>query len=223
LKTFLFDIDGTLLRTGGAGLQAMRTTMRQLFGVESLARVEVRGRTDRAIVRDLFAAHCLADSPDNWREFQSVYHAHLPSDLARCAGTLLPGVRDGLTWLSERTDVALGLLTGNSQAAARIKLSHFELDHWFAFGGFGDRQVCRNEVAQEAIRAAQAHLAERFDRDRVWVIGDTPLDVESGRSIGARTVAVTTGGYLNDELAAANPDFLLTDLTHLPRVVAEID
>ena len=131
MRTFLFDIDGTLLRTGGAGLHAMRIAMQDLFGVESMAKVEVRGRTDRGILRDLFAAHDIVDSPSNFEDFQQAYLRQLPTSLKDLPGYLLPGVESTLAALSQSGDSALGLLTGNSRRAAKIKLTHFAVDHLF--------------------------------------------------------------------------------------------
>lgn len=219
MMTFLFDIDGTLLRTGGAGLHAMQVAMRDLFGIESLAKVEVRGRTDRGILRDLFAAHQIDDSPSNLDDFQRAYLAHLPLSLQHRSGYLLPGVQATLARLSQSSHCALGLLTGNSRRAAEIKLAHFAVDHLFAFGGFGDHSICRNEVAHQALRSAEQHLAGQLDKDHVWVIGDTPLDVQCGRAINARTVGVLTGGFDRDAMQAARPDYLLDDLQEFPELI----
>ncbi len=220
MRTFLFDIDGTLLRTGGAGLHAMRIAMQDLWGVETLAQVEVRGRTDRGILRDLFAAHDIADSSSNFEDFQRAYLSQLPTSLSDLPGYLLPGVASTLAALSESGDSALGLLTGNSRRAAKIKLAHFAVDHLFLFGGFGDDSICRNEVARQALRSAEVHLQHHFDKNQIWVIGDTPLDVACGRAINARTVGVLTGGFDRAALRAAAPDFLLDDLQDFPSRIA---
>ena len=211
--TFLFDIDGTLLRTEGAGLAALHSAFKTVFGIDQVAQVEVRGRTDRAIVRDIFAHHGIPESLEHWQEFQSEYLRELPQSLARRPGQLLPGVAATLDVLTRREHTALGLLTGNAHAAAQIKLSHFGIDHLFAFGGFGDHSVCRNQVAHQAVEAAATHLGEQFDRGAVCVIGDTPLDVACGRSIGARTIGVLTGSYDRESMEAAQPDLLLDDLS----------
>jgi len=103
---------------------------------------------------------------------------------------------------------ALGLLTGNTRAGARIKLAHYGLDQYFDFGGFGDNHFERDDVAREALSATRERLGDAVDLDRVWVIGDTPNDVRCGRAIQARTIAVATGDHTREELAAANPDHL---------------
>jgi phosphoglycolate phosphatase-like HAD superfamily hydrolase len=112
------------------------------------------------------------------------------------------------------------LLTGNSEKAAKIKLVHFALEHRFAFGGFGDHRTCRNDVARDAWQAASDHLQTRFDENQIWVIGDTPLDVECGRAINARTVAVLTGGFDRQTMAESQPDFLLDDLCGFEQIIA---
>jgi phosphoglycolate phosphatase-like HAD superfamily hydrolase len=108
---------------------------------------------------------------------------------------------------------AVGLLTGNVRAGARVKLGHFDLYHHFAFGGFGDDHLCRNDVAREALAAVQRHLNGDFAADRIWVIGDTPLDIRCARAIGARVAAIGTGFHALDELASEQPDLLLADLS----------
>jgi phosphoglycolate phosphatase-like HAD superfamily hydrolase len=222
MKTFLFDIDGTLLRTGGAGLHAMQRAMAELFEISALAKVEVRGRTDRGILRDLFTAHQIADSTENWDAFQQAYLRHLPQSLRALPGYLLPGVEATLAAIRDANLGAVGLLTGNVKRAAEIKLSHFAVNHHFAFGGFGDHSSCRNDVAQQALDSAKNYLNAHFEADQVWVIGDTPLDISCGRAIEARTVGVLTGGYDRATLTAAAPDILLEDLRDFPRALAAL-
>jgi phosphoglycolate phosphatase-like HAD superfamily hydrolase len=118
-----------------------------------------------------------------------------------------------LECLSQKKDALVGLLTGNIRAGARIKLGHFGLFHHFVVGGYGDKHLCRDDVAREALAEVHNHLNGSFQLDRVWVIGDTPLDIRCARAIGARVAAVCTGWHRREELAAAQPDLLLTDLS----------
>jgi len=221
MHTCLFDIDGTLISTGGAGKQAMETALASAFGITQLTdAISFAGRTDRAITRDIFLHFGIEDSQQNWERFRSAYLEHLPIVLRERQGCVLPGIATLLAELSERKDMTLALLTGNTQAGARHKLARYELDHYFEFGGFGDVHVDRCDVARDALREVQQRARGDVDLDRVWVIGDTIFDIQCGRSIGARVIAVATGAHTADQLAAANPDCLITDCSDLPRLRA---
>ncbi len=210
----LFDIDGTLLSSGGAGKAAMESALVTEFGIDDSPHgVPFSGRTDRAIVQDLFGHYGIEWSLSNWQRFLAGYLSHLPTCLASHNGQVLPGIASLLEDLSTRNDVALGLLTGNVRDGARLKLSHYHLFHYFAFGGFGDQYFHRDEVAQEALAAVRNHFNGSVDPERIWVVGDTPMDIRCARSIGAQAVAVATGLHPWEELAAERPDLLLADFS----------
>jgi phosphoglycolate phosphatase len=213
ITILLWDIDGTLLSSGGAGKAAIEGALTAEFGVTVRGQVPYSGRTDRAICRDLLQLHELEDSADNWRRLVAGYLKRLPSALASHRGAVLPGIAAVLEQLRARERVVLGLLTGNLREGARLKLGHYGLFEHFAFGGFGDHHLDRDEVAREALAAAHAHLNGSVCLERTWVIGDTPLDVRCARAIGARVAAVATGWHSFEELAAAKPDLLLSDLS----------
>lgn len=208
----LFDIDGTLLRTAGAGMAALEAALLDEFRVPTVGTVPTSGRTDRGIVRDVFKRHEIPHTPANWQRFCAAYVRRLPASLAERRGEVLPGVMDLLGRLAARGDVAVGLLTGNLLAGARVKLAHFALDHFFSFGAYGDEHLDRDDVAREALRLVEQRFEAQVAAADIWVIGDTPLDVRCARTIGARCIAVTTGFYGRDELAAAAPDLLLDSL-----------
>jgi phosphoglycolate phosphatase-like HAD superfamily hydrolase len=210
----LFDIDGTLISSGGAGKAALEAAMAAAFGITGeIAQVPLSGRTDRSITRDLFRHHVIEDSPENWNRLLERYLHHLPHSLATHAGKVLPGIAELLAELHQRGDVALGLLTGNVRAGARTKLGHFGLYDYFTFGGFGDHHFDRDDVAREALAEVQRLHNGSVLPECVWVIGDTPLDVQCARAIGARAVAVATGWHAREELAEHQPDLLLDDLS----------
>jgi phosphoglycolate phosphatase len=211
MMTILFDIDGTLISTGGAGMKAIQETMREMFGIEQLPQMDVHGRTDCFIFRELFE-HANIDFDHHFPKVSQRYWDLLPETLQRLPGRLLPGVGQLLEVLDDSPRVHLGLLTGNARKAAEIKLNHFGLGRYFRFGGFGDQHACRNDVAWKAIEAAQATLGPAFDRAQVWVIGDTIDDIRCGRAIGAKVIAVETGGSLPQELRHAGPDIQLSSL-----------
>lgn len=208
----LFDIDGTLISSGGAGKAAMELALCTEFGVaELLDQVPYSGRTDRAIGHDLLRLHGIEGSAENWDRLVAVYLGHLPESLHRHPGRILPGIDRLLDQLRARGDVAVGLLTGNIRAGARIKLGHFGIFEHFAFGAFGDEHLCRDDVARAALSALRDHLNGSAHGGQLWVIGDTPLDIRCARAIGAQVVAVSTGLHSTDELAKEAPDLVLVD------------
>jgi phosphoglycolate phosphatase len=222
MHVVLFDIDGTLILSGGAGKAALELALVSDFGITEVRDgIAFSGRTDRAIIADLLRTHLVEDHPENWERLIAAYLRHLPATLAASAGQVLPGVEALLRSLHARDDVRLGLLTGNIREGARLKLGHFGLFDYFPFGGFGDRHTDRDEVAREAL-AEVRRLAGNLDPSRSWVIGDTPLDIRCARAIGARALAVCTGWHPEEELAAADPDLLLCDLSDPAGLLAEL-
>jgi phosphoglycolate phosphatase len=219
----LFDIDGTLLSSGGAGKHAMYAALASEFGVTELNDgVAFAGRTDRAIGRDLFLTHGIHDSAESWHRFVRAYLAHLPNSLRTKPGRVLPGVTALLTQLEPLERVAIGLLTGNLQHGAQSKLAHYAIDHYFQFGGFGDQHYDRCAVASDAIAALSNHVRMKIEPQDVWVIGDTPLDIECARSVGARVLAVCTGFHSASDLADCGPDLLLPDLCDTTRILSAL-
>jgi phosphoglycolate phosphatase-like HAD superfamily hydrolase len=210
----LFDIDGTLLNTGGAGQAAMEAALASEFrAVGPVEGISTAGRTDRAIVGDLFDYYSVAFDDPACDRFLRAYLEHLPKQLVERKGTVLPGVQVLIESLAARDDVALGLLTGNFRDGARVKLTYFGLERHFPFGGFGDRHLDRDDVAREALGEVRSRLDGQFSIDRLWVIGDTPADVRCARAIGANAVAVATGVFSHGDLQAAGPDHLWPDFT----------
>ena len=213
MNIILFDIDGTLLSSGGAGKFALETAFTEDFGIELRVHIPYAGRTDRAIVADLFEKHEVAPTPAHFEKLLAGYLKRLPACLGQTQGKILPGINNLLAYLKAHERVAVGLLTGNVRAGARAKLGYFGLFEHFAFGGFGDLHLDRDDVAREALAAAHSHIAPVAKPDRVWVIGDTPLDVRLRRAIGARVLAVATGMHTVAELRATSPDLFLQDLS----------
>lgn len=216
----LFDIDGTLIRSGGAGKDAMEAALRGAFGLSEIRdEVPYSGRTDCAIARDLLALHGIDPTLANQRRLHDAYLAELPGQLKLRGGLVLPGIHELLAALRNRPDVVLGLLTGNVRAGARVKLGYFGLWEFFTCGGFGDDHFDRDDVARLALREVQTHLAGPIDPTDIWVIGDTPLDVQCARAIGARAIAVATGWHPIEELAACAPDHVFVDFADLAAVL----
>lgn len=212
-KLFLFDIDGTLLLTGRAGEHALRLGFKERFGVDDdLSSISFAGSTDSAIVRQMFAAHGIPATPENIADLLDGYVHHLATELPRREGRVLPGIVELLEALKSRDDCVLGLLTGNIEKGAELKLSHYGVWDFFEFGAYADDHIDRNKLGPVAhARAADKHGIS-FDADDVFVIGDTPKDIDCARAAGFRAVAVATGSYTAEELAEHRPDFLFESL-----------
>jgi phosphoglycolate phosphatase len=214
MHVLLFDIDGTLLNTGGAGQRAMEQALQTVFGITRPTEgISAAGRTDRAITHDLFAYHGIESTPEAWHQFHQTYLEHLGEMLPRLEGQILPGVKSLLETLAAREDVVLGLLTGNLAGGAELKLRHYGLHHYFVAGGFGDEHHDRDDVARMAREVIAEHCTFDIVDDRLWVVGDTPHDVRCGRAINARVAAVATGSFTLEQLRDANPDQLYADLS----------
>ena len=222
-RLFLFDIDGTLLTSGGAGEKAIHLAMKERFGCDdNLARIEMAGRTDAAIATQLFRIYQIEETPENLARFFDGYLHHLAAQLPQAPGRLMPGILELLKRLKARPEVALGLLTGNLVRGARLKLEHFGIMEFFEFGAFADDSHDRNQLGKFARkRAAEKHGVE-FAPENIYVLGDTPHDVACGRAIGAKTVAIATGGCTLGKLVECKPDFLFDDLSDVERVMAAL-
>lgn len=223
-KVIFFDIDGTLLNTGGAGQLAMERALNGDFRIQfPFEGVLTAGRTDRGITDEIFGRYQLQNTPENRLRFRDAYLSHLPDTLATAVGgLLLPGVPEVLEGLRQADAAVLSLLTGNYSASAQIKLRHYQLDDYFVSGGFGDDHADRDDVARMALTAIAAHLDDRIDGCNTMVIGDTPADIKCARAIEAKAIAVATGRYARDELAACEPDVLFDDFSNAVDVVDQL-
>jgi phosphoglycolate phosphatase len=215
MKILLFDIDGTLIDSGGAGKLAMETAAIEFGIAQVTAVVPYAGRTDMAIISDLLRFHGADASVDEIQRFLKTYLSHLPQSLTQRSGRILPGVRKLLEALVVRQDVLLGLLTGNVAEGAQRKLRFFQLDHFFRCGGFADGLVDRNDVARFAHSQASQHLGETLGTDP-----DANHDVTCGRHIGAKVLAVATGSHSVEQLQAAKPDHVVADLADLTQILS---
>ena len=208
-----WDIDGTLLTTGRAGVFAFERAIQDVCGVEAaLMEVPTSGLTDHEVATAFLArAGCATDSHTVTAVLRA-YEGHLPERLQWRQGRVLQGAREALEALQERDDVLSLLLTGNTAAGAEAKLRHYGLWDYFAAAGGA---FCTGDAPREAIaEQVRARAAEMLDREpgALFVIGDTPADVRCGKAIGARTVAVASGTYSVDELEAVEPWLVLPGL-----------
>jgi phosphoglycolate phosphatase len=222
-KLILFDIDGTILHSGGAGEKALRLALKDRFGRDDdLAKIEIAGKTDAAIARQIFAMQGIEATPENLAEFFDGYLQHLAELLPRTRGYLLPGILKLLEALQARPNVVLALLTGNLSRGAELKLTHYGVWHFFPFGAFADDHHDRNQLGRFACARAQEKHGVEFPCDQIYVLGDTPHDITCGRAFGAKTVAIATGNYSRQQLAACEPDFLFDDLADVAGVIESL-
>ncbi len=219
-RLLLFDIDGTLITSGGAGEQALKDAMSARFGVvEDLQGVSLAGSTDANIAVQLLRRHGLDPEPENIAALLDEYLTRLPSRMTERNGFLMPGIISLLEELHTKPEAVLGLLTGNVERGAKIKLTHYGVWHFFEFGAYADDHHDRNELGKFAQARALAKHGEEFPPERIYVIGDTPRDIECGRAIGAQTVAIATGQYSVEELSVYKPDHLFEDFSDTAAVV----
>lgn len=213
-KLLLFDIDGTLLLTGRAGEHALRLAFKERFGVDDdLSSISFAGSTDGAIARQMFAGHGIPPTPENIADLFDGYVHHLALELPRRQGRVLPGIVRLLEALHGRDDCVLGLLTGNIERGAELKLSHYGVWDFFEFGAFADDHVDRNKLGPVAHSRAVEKHGISFGAQDVFVLGDTPRDIDCARAAGFVAVAIATGSYGKDELAGHKPDLLFEDLS----------
>jgi phosphoglycolate phosphatase-like HAD superfamily hydrolase len=225
-QVILFDIDGTLIFTGGAGGRAMSRAFRTVYHVDDgLAAVPMAGRTDAVILRDAMARHGVEPTEGLLGEFRATYFHCLSEELAHVPPTarIMPGVVALLGALAARRATTTALLTGNFSDTARLKLERFGLWHWFAFGAFGEDAPERAALVPVAIDRARRLSCAPVQPSDVVVIGDTPLDVACGRVNGARTIGVATGDTAVAALTSAGADAALADLSDAAGVLTLLD
>jgi len=226
MKLLLFDIDGTLLNTGGAGTLALRNTLTALWGTAGdIDHYDLGGRTIREILRDLLTGAGI-DEADIWSrfdEFQEVWPPELARvirdfDVRRCPGTL-----ELIAVLGGHEDALLGILTANIERTAHIKLRTAGFDPAaFPVGAYGDLSEVRADLVPAAWRQAEARLGRPIPPTDTILIGDTALDVETAHAAGAQSIAVMTGGKSREALAAAGPTYLFEDLSDMEKVIAAL-
>jgi len=199
-----WDIDGTLLTTGKAGVPAWEMAVREIVERDfELASFRVAGLTDYQIAVRTFEMLEVAADDSTIRRMVTRYEELLPTELPKKRGHVMPNVREILEHMQREPDVHLYLLTGNTPGGARAKLTHYDLFKYFEGGAFAEDAGDRASIAARAL--ALAHANSPVAEDSAFVIGDTPHDIDCANAIGARTIAVATGGYSHDELAAHRP------------------
>ena len=213
----LFDIDGTLLHTGGAGRKAFRQAFATAFGVlDATEGMEFAGRTDTSLVRELFRRHHVDHTIQNVQHFFDTYYFWLDHILSTTPGAPCPHIWEFLADLRALpSPPAIGLLTGNVRLGAEIKLRQFRLWQEFCTGGFGDDDEDRSQIARIARQRGNELLGRKLEGDEVLVIGDTPMDIQCAKAISAPCLAVATGSSTVSELQHHGAAWAVPDLSHL--------
>lgn len=224
----LFDVDGTLLLSGGAGARALNIAFERIYGIPNAMRhVHPHGKTDELIVQEMFRSHLeRCGSESEVKVLLERYLEILPITVRDSTNFhLMPGIPGLLSYLRSRKDVFMGLGTGNIEEGARIKLSRGGLNRFFSFGGFGSDSGDRAELLEAGFQRGEEIIQKKSPRKSIvrWVIGDTWRDVSAGRACGAKTIAVATGGDSLYELASASPDFLFATLEDQQAVSGILD
>jgi phosphoglycolate phosphatase len=218
VRLVLFDVDGTLIRTGGAGVRAFAKVFATEFNaLDGLERLKFGGRTDGSLLREFFGFHNIPPTPENFGRFFDRYVFWLDQILRQSDAVVCPGVWEFIRQLrTPPQPPLLGLLTGNIRLGAEIKLRHLNLWDVFATGAFADDHEERGQIAAIARQRASRILKRELRDDEVLVVGDTPLDIRCARAIRAKVLAVATGGATIEQLRAHQPDWAVKDLREIP-------
>lgn len=215
-KLFLFDLDGTLVSTGGAGLRALNLAFEKVFNQKDMtASCNPQGKTDPAIFREI--VHCALGrdiTPEEVTQVSAAYLRYLSIEVRYAKDyRVLPGVERFLDHLITRGDILLGLGTGNLEAGARLKLVRSNLNPYFPFGGFGSDAEARFEVLQHGHQRAEARCGQAITPENVYILGDTELDVAAAQRAGYQSVAILREGMDEERLRAAEPTFFLSSMS----------
>ena len=221
MPTFiLFDIDGTLVSLDGAGSRSLNRAMEDLLEVKNGFReVSFAGKTDLQIIREGLGALGLADRDDLMHSLLDRYLVHLRTEVSTGRGHVKNGVRELLPALQDLEGIYLGLLTGNAETGARLKLKPFGLNRYFPVGAFGSDSEDRNLLLPIAVQRLQELGSVSVSHDRCVVVGDTPKDVECAHVHGASAIAVATGTYPLKELEKTDAELVIADLSNTEKIV----
>jgi phosphoglycolate phosphatase len=219
-RLILFDIDNTLLNTGGAGGLAMNLAFQEMFGInDGFAKVEFSGRTDLYIFLEGLRLHGIAGGHQaHLEEFLRRYHLHLERTLAERKGHLMPGFPPLLEALAQRDGNRIGLATGNFSQAAWMKVDHYGIKEYFSVGVFGEASPDRSEMVRSGIQPIAAEIAH----EEVLIIGDTPHDVSSALDNGLTAVGVATGSYSAEQLRDSGAQMVFPDFSGWQAAAAKL-
>jgi phosphoglycolate phosphatase len=213
MRLVLFDIDGTLIDSGGAGVRSLDLAFRKVFSIpDAFQGISMAGKTDTQIIKEGLIKHGLSMDGD-FDAIIEAYLLNLRQEIRNDGKHTKPGIYEILKQLYLMEDIGLGLLTGNLEQGARIKLEPFDLNKYFPSGAFGSDDEDRNKLLPFAVNRFEKIFNKRIDIEKSIVIGDTPRDVECAHIYGAVCIGVATGPYTFDELTEAKADYVVKDLS----------
>ena len=222
MKLLLFDVDGTLIHSGGAGRISMHQAFEELYGIEDgFKNISMYGMTDPLILKEALANHGLQWRKRDENRFKKLYikylrtGIHTPLPLKR----IMAGTVELLDEISQHRNLIRGLLTGNWKEGAEIKLGFFNLNRYFELGSYADDSEIRKDLVPIAVKRCEDQKGITLDPEDVYVIGDTPLDIQCAKPHGAKTVVVATGIHTKEELLAEDPDYFFPDLTNTAEIM----
>jgi phosphoglycolate phosphatase-like HAD superfamily hydrolase len=214
MKFILFDIDGTLMSTGGAGVRALDYAFRDVLGVErAFEGISMAGKTDLLIVKEGLAKHSHSNENGIVPQVLNAYLRHLSREIQNDARHLKPGIQRALDTLQTMPEYTIGLLTGNLEAGARIKLDAFNIYDYFLCGAFGSDNEDRNLLLPVAAQRFREKKQQEIDFRHCIIVGDTPRDVACAKPYGAACIAVATGPYPVETLRQTDADIVMDDLS----------
>lgn len=213
MRLILFDIDGTLIDSGGAGVQALDLAMKELFSIENgFDGISMAGKTDTQIIKEGLIKHGIS-ADGNVEVIVKVYLKHLGKQINNDRKHVKPGIYELLENLNRKREPGLGLLTGNLEQGARIKLGPFRLNGYFPAGAFGSDDEDRNNLLPIAVDRFEKLFQTKIKTDNCIIVGDTPRDVECAHVYGAMCIGVATGPYSFEDLIKARADYVFEDLS----------
>jgi len=219
-KFILFDIDGTLVSLDGAGSRSLNRAMEELLQVpDGFRDIDFAGKTDLQIIREGLGILGLADRDDLLHSLLDRYLVHLRAEVSTGRGHVKNGVRELLNALQHLEGIYLGLLTGNAETGARLKLKPFGLNRYFPVGAFGSDIEDRNLLLPIAVQRLQEAGSASVNYEHCVVVGDTPRDVECAHVHGASSIAVATGTYPLKELEKTDAELVVADLSDTEKIV----
>lgn len=213
MYVILFDIDGTLIDSGEAGSRSLNLSFTELFSIrDAFHGISMAGKTDTEIIKEGLQKHGIS-AEGNFEVFINTYLKHLQKEIDNKRKHVKPGIYELLEELTIIKDIHLGLLTGNIEPGARVKLEPFDLNKYFPIGAFGSDDEDRNKLLPIALKRFEERCRRKIRVNECVIVGDTPRDVQCATINGARSLGVATGPYSIDELKEAGADYVMKDLS----------